>query len=230
MRAHYLQHVAFEGTGIIVPWLTANGFRISHTRFFENPALPAVADLDLLVIMGGPMSVNDDADYPWLTAEKQFIANCIAAGKAVLGICLGSQLIASALGARVYRNAQPEIGWFPIEARAAAGGVGTLPAMLEVFHWHGETFDLPAGAELLASSAACRHQAFRIGDNVIGLQCHLESTPETVQELVTHCGAQLTPQAYVQSAEQILAAGPERYREMNATLGALLEALVSRTA
>lgn len=229
MRAHYLQHVAFEGTGIIVPWLSGKGFEIGHTGFFDDPTLPPVADIDLLVIMGGPMGANDEAHYAWLQAEKRFIADCIAAGKAVLGICLGAQLIASALGARVYRNTQPEIGWFPIQASTDAAEQ-PLPQTLEAFHWHSDTFDLPVGAELLACSAACRHQAFRIGANVLGLQCHLESTPETVQELVTHCGAQLTPQGYVQSAERILAAEPQHYRQMNAVLGDLLERLISGAA
>ena len=118
MRAHYFQHVPYEGLGCITGWLESRAARVTGTRFFESPRLPDPAQVDFLIIMGGPMSVNDEATLPWLRAEKRFIAETIAAGKTVLGICLGAQLIASALGARVYRNPEPEIGWFPIEGLA----------------------------------------------------------------------------------------------------------------
>jgi GMP synthase-like glutamine amidotransferase len=114
MRAHILQHVPFEGLGSIESWLKKSGFKITSTRFYESAKLPDLKTIDLLVVMGGPMSVNDEDRFPWLVAEKQFIWDAIAKSKPVLGICLGAQLIASALGAGVYPNKVKEIGWFPI--------------------------------------------------------------------------------------------------------------------
>lgn len=118
MRAHYLQHVPFEGLGSIEAWLHEAGYSIGVTRLFEGDAFPDPDDLDLLIVMGGPMSVNDEHRYPWLIQEKAFIRAAIDAGVAVLGVCLGAQLIASAHGAPVYPNHAAEIGWFPIEGVA----------------------------------------------------------------------------------------------------------------
>lgn len=160
MNVHILQHVPFEGIGSMEPWLRARSANINSTRFFEPWTLPDVNGLDLIIAMGGPMSVNDEAGLPWLVAEKQFIRAAIQQGVPVLGICLGAQLIASALGARVYAGKQREIGWFDIEAVPQAGGSFTFPKTATVFHWHGETFDLPARAIHLARSAACEHQTF----------------------------------------------------------------------
>src|SRR5690606_3581623 len=124
MRAHYLQHVPFEGLGSIEPWLRARGFSVTATRFFEDPALPDPRGIDLLVVMGGPMSVNDDASLPWLVDEKRFVRAAIDANIPVLGICLGAQLIASAMGARVQPGREKELGWFPVQAVHAAHAPG----------------------------------------------------------------------------------------------------------
>ena len=121
MRAHYLQHVAFEGLGSIKSWLNRAGYGITKTLFFETVDLPDTGEIDLLVIMGGPMSVNDDVEFPWLVLEKEFIRSVITADKPVLGICLGAQLIASAMGAEVYRNPLKEIGWFPVQRVSSSG-------------------------------------------------------------------------------------------------------------
>ncbi|MBU0964972.1 MAG: gamma-glutamyl-gamma-aminobutyrate hydrolase family protein, partial [Proteobacteria bacterium] len=156
MRAHYFQHVPFEGLGSIALWLAAAGFEITSTRFFASAELPDLNMIDLLVVMGGPMSVNDEAELPWLVLEKRFIREAIEAGKPVLGICLGAQLIASALGARIYPNPVKEIGWLPIQGISANdSAVFRFPETEKVFHWHGETFDLPAGAIRLAKSEGC---------------------------------------------------------------------------
>ena len=114
MRAHYFQHVPFEGLGSIEPWLQKAGYEITSTRFYESTELPDLKTIEVLIVMGGPMSVNDEDKFPWLVAEKQFIRDAIAKRKPVLGICLGAQLIASTLGAIVYSNQEKEIGWFPI--------------------------------------------------------------------------------------------------------------------
>ena len=224
MRAHYLQHVPFEGLGSIETWLHSMRADVSVTKSFEDPALPAVDDLDLLVIMGGPMSVNDEQEFPWLAAEKQFIRKAIERDKAVIGICLGAQLIAGALGAAVYPNREKEIGWFPVTAEPAsdAEGLFTFPRELLAFHWHGETFDLPDGATRLARSAACDNQAFQLGRRVIGLQFHLETTPDAARDIVHHCGDELQPARYVQSAMQILGVAGSTYTAINAWMDTML--------
>jgi GMP synthase-like glutamine amidotransferase len=223
MRAHYLQHVPFEGLGSIATWLGSAEYEIGHTRLFESAELPALDELDLLVVMGGPMSVNDEAAYPWLADEKRFIGRAIAADKPVLGVCLGAQLIASSLGARVYPNRHKEIGWHPVQGIPLSDASGfQFPAMLDVFHWHGETFELPPGAVHLARSAGCEHQAFQLGKSVIGLQFHLETTPQSAKALVQNCRDELVASQYVQSEEEILAAGPDRYSAINAVMQRVL--------
>ncbi len=166
------------------------------------------------------MSVNDEAELPWLVPEKRFIRQAIEAGKPVLGICLGAQLIAGAAGARIYRNPVKEIGWLPIQGIAANdSSVFSFPATEKVFHWHGETIDLPAGATLLAKSEGCENQAFQLGRSVIGLQFHLETTPESAREIIANCRAELVPAKYVQTEEEILSARPESYQSINQLMG-----------
>ena len=227
MHAHVLQHVPFEGLGSIEEWLSHRGARISHTRMFEPSKWPVLDEIDLLIVLGGPMSVNDEAHLPWLRTEKHLIAAAIAGGKAVLGICLGAQLIASALGARVYPGEHREIGWFPVCAAAAAADCFAFPARRAVFHWHGETFDLPPGAVHLASSAACRNQAFQLGQRVIALQFHLEVTAPGVAALISQCGDELQPnQPFIQSEAALNAVPASCYASNNALMASILEYLV----
>lgn len=222
-RAHCLQHVPFEGPGSIERWLAARGAQTTSTRFFAGDRLPAPAALDLLVVLGGPMSVNDEREYPWLAAEKAFIRSCIDAGTAVLGICLGAQLIASAMGARVFPNATKEIGWFAVHGLSPGGdGVFGFPPVFDAFHWHGETFDLPAGAVRLARSEACENQAFQLGRKAIGLQFHLETTPESAQQIVAQCRHELQRARWVQDESAILAASAEQYRALNRLMSDVL--------
>lgn len=227
MRAHYLQHVIFEGLGSIEAWLQKEGFEITSTKFYESTTLPEVDEFDLLIVMGGPMSVNDEERYPWLRIEKQFIKESISAGKAVLGICLGAQLIANALGESVFPNRRKEIGWFPIHSVESDNkSCFSFPKSIEVFHWHGETFDLPETATLLASSEACKNQAFQLGTSTIGLQFHLETTPESAKAIVDNCSQELLPSIYVQPEGVILDQGPEKYKAINKQMAAVLSYLV----
>ena len=228
MRAHYLQHEPQEGLGSIEAWLAERGFEIHGTMLHEGENLPLPGDFDLLVIMGGGMSANDEEKLPWLRAEKELIRTAIAAEKKVLGVCLGAQLIASALGARVYRNAHKEIGWHPIRGIASSEtSAFRFPSICDAFHWHGETFDLPPGAVHLAESQACRHQAFQIGTNVIGLQFHLETKPETARQFISSGRSDLTPGPYVQTEEAILSAPPEKYRQLNGLMARVLSHLTA---
>lgn len=225
MRAHYFQHVPFEGLGCIRPWLDAAGYEVTCTRFFESAEIPALDEVDFLIAMGGPMSVNDEQELPWLVSEKRFIRRAIAAGKPVLGICLGAQLIASALGARVYPNELKEIGWFPLNGIGGGSGCFRFPETIQAFHWHGETFDLPPGAVHLARSAGCENQAFQIGRAAIGTQFHLETTPEAAEKLVVNCRSELIPSRYVQTESELLDAPAGNYVAVNGLMVEMLSFL-----
>lgn len=228
MRAHYFQHVPFEGLGSMAAWLREAGYDIGVTRWYAGELPPEPAGIDLLIVMGGPMSVNNVGDHPWLAAEREFIRRWIDADRPLLGVCLGAQLIASVLGARVYPNAVKEIGWFPVTpVTPAAGNAFRFPPAQRVFHWHGETFDLPAGAIHLARSAGCDHQAFQIGRHVIGLQFHLDTTPETAAALITNCRAELSPAPYVQDEATLLSEPTDTYRAINTLMARLLTHLTT---
>jgi len=223
MHVHYFQHVPFEGLGSMEAWLREAGYEIGVTRWYAGERAPDPAEIDLLIVMGGPMSVNDEAGHPWLAAEKDFIRRWIAADRPLLGVCLGAQLIASALGARVYPNAVKEIGWFPVTpVTPLPEHAFHFPPEQTVFHWHGETFDLPPGAIHLARSAGCEHQAFQIGRHVIGLQFHLETTPETAAALITNCRNELTPAPYIQDEATLRSVPPQAYRAINTLMARLL--------
>jgi GMP synthase-like glutamine amidotransferase len=226
MRAHVLQHVPFEGLGSIEAWLRRREAAITTTRLFEAADLPDVADVDLLIALGGPMSVNDEATLPWLVPEKRFVRQAIEAGTAVLGICLGPQLIASTMGERVYPGPEKEIGWWPIRAETRAPSVFTFPDAVTVFHWHGETFDLPRGATHLASSAGCRHQAFQLGDRVLGLQFHLETTPASAAALIDNCRDELISGRFIQTEAQLRSVPDTAYADINTLMEAVLNHLV----
>jgi GMP synthase-like glutamine amidotransferase len=225
MNVHYFQHVPFEGLGNIELWMKTKSVQLSATKFYEDTYLPKVHEIDWLIVMGGPMSANDEQTYPWLQIEKEFIAEAIATGKVVLGICLGAQLIASALGTRVYPNRNKEIGWFPVERLAQRENTNLkniFPSQMEVFHWHGDTFDLPVNAVHLARSKGCDNQAFYIGERVLGLQFHLEATSVTVKSLTEHCKNDLVAGSYVQTAAEMLSV-PSRFHRINAVMDALLD-------
>lgn len=206
MHVHFLQHVPFETPGQLIPMLKEKKAPLSFTRFFEDQTLPNVDDFELLIVMGGPMSVHDQHKYPWLSKEKKLIEQAIAKGKKVLGICLGAQLMAHVLGAAVYKNKHREIGWFPITAtpEMAQTPFGSFwPEKTMAFHWHGEMFDIPDGALRLAFSEACPNQGFVFENRVLGLQFHLEVTPTLIEGLLQNCADELDGSTFVQSASEI---------------------------
>ncbi|MEE9524280.1 MAG: type 1 glutamine amidotransferase [Thermodesulfovibrionales bacterium] len=209
MRLHSLQHVPFEDLACIEPWAAGKKYDITKTLLYENNDLPGLNDFDALFIMGGPMGVNDDDKYPWLTEEKKFIEKAISANKIVIGICLGAQLVASVLGAKVYRNEHKEIGWYPVRTTEAAQDslvFRTLPQEFMAFHWHGDAFDIPSGAIRMAESNGCSSQAFEYNIKVVGLQFHLESTRDSIDKLITNCGDEIVEGKYIQPPEKMFRA------------------------
>lgn len=228
MKIHYLQHVHFEGLASIETWAKLQGYTLSSTQFYQNETLPKLEDLDFLVVMGGAMNIYEENKYPWLVSEKKFIEQAIKHDKIVLGICLGSQLIADVLGAKVFPNTEPEIGWFPIQLTAAAQTsniFNVLPKQLTVFHWHGDTFELPQGATRMASSTGCQNQAFIYGEKVIGLQCHLESTKSSVQKLIEHGTDELVEGKYIQKSKEMLSQ-EDNFQKINDAMHRLLNRLL----
>ena len=208
------------------PVLRAKGCTISATQLYADASLPALDSLDWLIVLGGPMGVADEADYPWLSVEKKFIKAAIDANKVVLGVCLGAQLIAEVLGAKVSKNPHREIGWFSIKRDSALLGTrfaSVFPEQFEAFHWHGDTFDVPANAVAIGASEACQHQGFVVGDRIVALQFHLETTPQSAAELIDHGGDELDSSQYVQTAQQMLS-HTEGFSGLRPILMALLEA------
>jgi GMP synthase (glutamine-hydrolysing) len=177
MLAHVVQHIAFEHLGNLEPVLRKHGYGIkTFMAGVEELGPISQDDPDLLVVLGGPIGVYEADAYPYLETELQLIRDRIARHRPVLGICLGCQLIARALGANVYPGGTKEIGWAPLQIHDDVKGNALAPMQnaADVLHWHGDTFDLPSGANLLASSAVYPNQAFSYRDNVLALQFHLE--------------------------------------------------------
>lgn len=204
LKIHYLQHVAFEGAGYIEQWAKEKGHTFTATHLYKGQDFPDIDTFNWLIIMGGPMSANDTGTISWLQAEKDFIAKAIDEGKKIIGICLGSQLIASVLGSKVYPNDQKEIGWFPVYNPCDKSNfILSSNETFSAFHWHGETFTLPDNAELLVSSEGCINQAYSIGKNILGIQFHLEVTTETLSQMLTFGKEELVEGKYIQKEEYI---------------------------
>lgn len=228
LRIRCFQHVHFEGPASIIDWAAEHNHAMTVTHLDQKQALPTLNELDFLIVMGGPMGVCEESKYPWLVAEKAFIRSCIESGKPVLGICLGAQLMASAMGAPVVPNHWPEIGWFPLQKSE----VGKSQLLMDefnietpVFHWHGDTFGIPSGAKHLLKSEACVNQAFLIGTNALALQFHLEMTPQALQGLIDNCGHELlSDQPFIQSASKIQA-NTSLLKKNNEQLAILLDKL-----
>ncbi len=211
---------------MIEEWAAARGHQMNATRLYHHDALPLPAEVRMLVIMGGPMNALDDARHPWLALERAFIADVIRAGRPVLGVCLGAQLISAALGGTISPAPQREIGWWPV-FRAAEAAI-PWPEEVEVFHWHGDTFTLPDGAEHLCRSAACPQQGYILRGRVIGLQFHLEMRPADIAALSQHCGSEIVDGPWIQTAAQLSRPNPERQERLRRLLDMMLDALASQ--
>jgi len=230
MKLHYLQHVPFEGLGSIETWAKKAGATITRTQLFNDEPLPDYKDFDWLVVMGGPMNIYEEDLYPWLHREKLFIKESVNQGKIVLGVCLGAQLIADVLGAKITPNPAKEIGWFPIQTTAALPGQclkNIFPTSLQVMHWHGDTFSLPDKAVRLASSEACLNQGFIYQDRVIALQFHLETTRESLEALITNCRHEIVDAPFIQSEAEMLA-DDSRFTIINKVMSDLLSCLKNK--
>lgn len=226
-RINILQHVPYETPGCIEEWINKKSYECEITKIYEGGSLPSVSSIDWLVIMGGPMSVHDTDKFPWLVSEKKYIKEAIASNKVVVGICLGSQLIAEALGSRVYRNDLKEIGWFPVKK----SGDKTESELLKsfnnteiVFHWHGDTFEMPSGASREFLSDACRNQCFTYNKRVIALQFHVEVTEHLLKAMIQNGIDELIPGEYVQSAES-LSNGTVHIKRNNDLMFSILDGL-----
>ena len=232
MRVLVLQHIACEPPGVFEDVLLERNVEIQRVELDEGERLPDWRGFDAIVAMGGPMSANDDADLPWLRAEKDAIGEAVRAGTPFWGVCLGVQLLAASLGARVYPGATPEVGLLPVtptaEAREDPVFAGA-PAELVTLQWHGDTFDLPENAVRLASSPAYENQAFRVG-RAYGVQFHLEVSAEMAREWaeVPEYVSSLERTLGTEQAPAFLAAIEERSDEMRAAGRALFERWLER--
>lgn len=207
MRIHYLQHVPFENPAMLVTWAHERGHRLTGTHLYNFEAVPEPDQFDWLVIMGGPMNIYEEKQYPWLGYEKDCIRKAIEQDKVVLGICLGAQLIADVLGGKVTKNPVAEIGWLPVtlyKEKIQGKFFDGFPESFPVFQWHNDTFSMLGEESVcIASSEGCPHQAFMYRDRVFGFQFHLESTAASINSLLYHCADELRPGPYVQTAQAI---------------------------
>jgi GMP synthase-like glutamine amidotransferase len=206
LRIHIFMHVPFEGPGCIEAWIARNNHTVTYTQVYETTSFPPIENIDWLIMMGGTMSVYEENEYRWLVHEKEYVRKAVVAQKVVIGICLGSQMIASALGAKVYPNTKKEIGWFDLKLTDEGQNAPLLNGFeksFPVFHWHGDTFDLPEGAVRLFYSDVTPNQAYVINDRVVGFQFHFEATVKSIGDMVEHGTDELIVSDTVQAAESI---------------------------
>jgi len=236
MNVLIVKNVSSEGPGTIEDHLRREQIPYSIIDLEAGESSPRLEAYTHLIILGGPMAVYEMHLYRHLAAEAGMIRSAIDLNKHVLGVCLGAQMLAHVLGAKVYPGPAKEIGWHEA-ALSDEGMADPLVSALalpdrnaaQVFQLHGDTFDLPEGAVPLARSEGCANQAFQVGRSVIGLQFHLETTPDAARAIISNCREELIPSAYVQSEKEILSAPPEHYRAINNLMGDVLEYLEEKT-
>lgn len=208
MRLLLLQHDPLDGPGALTDWAAARGHSVAICLICQGEALPPMDSFDLLVSLGGPMGAYEEEKHPWLSNEKEYLRQAVAAGKKILGLCLGCQLLADALGGKAFRHTCKEFGWQPIEpTEEGRSWLGAEP-VFHAFQWHGDTYSLPPGAIQLARNGAAEQQAFLLkgpdGNPVLGLQFHLEWTEAMAREALADPGVAPPPSASVQTPEEIL--------------------------
>jgi GMP synthase-like glutamine amidotransferase len=217
MKIHCLQHLKNETLGNIGAWASLKGHRLTKTLLYEKPVFPEPEEFDMLLIMGGTMSVYQEKEFPWLMPEKEFVMKVIDAGKPMLGRCFGAQLIAEVLGGKVTRNRFKEIGWHRVKSLTGENlkngreisselPPGLFPEFT-AFMWHGDTFEIPAGAVRLFKSDACQNQGFIYRENIIGLQFHPEADRQWIENLIEDSGHELVKGKFIQSKEEIFRYG-----------------------
>lgn len=239
LRIHALFHTDYEDLSFIKHWAINHQHTITYTRSYNKDTLPALGSFDWLIVMGGPMSVHDEDNHPWLIEEKRLIKQSMDSGKTVIGVCLGAQLIAHCLGASVKPAGVKEIGWLPIQLTKDAQAhplLQDLPKQaFTVFHWHGDGFEYPQGAIPLATSAAWPNQGFlyqtpqqkALGTWVMAWQCHFEVTKESIVKMVANGDNAIQkglinyPKT-VQSPTEIITLGDKYIANNNARLAAML--------
>lgn len=226
MKVLIVKHARFEREGNMQSWLHRNHAEIDYLNLFEPHHFPWPESYDLIILLGGPMSINDESGFPWLVAEKRFVKQAIDVQTPVLGICLGGQLIASALGAKVTDSPETEIGWHRVESLQGQEATFQFPKTMEIFNWHNETFDLPEGATPLIYSQACKNQGFQYGDTVIGLQCHPEVTADIIQEWIDEIGEQMVVGPFVQSRDEMFDQVESRIERAQQLIEQILDYLV----
>lgn len=231
MRVHIIQHTPFEGPASITNWCGSHDLTYTKTQLAQGGSLPELDQFDLLIVLGGPMGIHDQDEYPWLEAELEFIRACIVNNKSMLGICLGAQLIAHSLGATVSRNEHTEIGWFPVTLHKAITDhplAEVFAPTFDAFHWHGDTFSIPDKAIPIASTEACTNQGYIYKDHIIGLQFHLETNYSAAQLIISNCRSELVPAPFIQSEDKMLSR-PERFEHAQRRMFKVLDYLLAQT-
>ena len=212
MNIHCLQHSSVNTLGTVGEYAETRKVSLESTRFYETASSPALNSFDLLIIMGGAIGIYDYEKNPWLKTEKEFIKETVTAGKPVLGICLGAQLLADVLGAKVFENGHREMGWFSVKAcpegkekeQEKSEFLTGLPETFSAFHWHSQTFDIPEGAIRLFESEGCKNQAFIYGDRVLALQFHPEVNEERIESLIERFGTEIAEGPFIRQKEKML--------------------------
>ncbi|GLX71244.1 type 1 glutamine amidotransferase [Paenibacillus glycanilyticus] len=198
------RHFDFDDSSAFSEWAQWGGHELTVVDPEVSLEREWLDSTDLLLILGGPMSIYQEKEYPWLAEEKRFVKSAMDRHIKIIGICFGAQMLAELLGAKVYRHTAKEIGWHRIERTGEEHPwLSQMPSQFHSFQWHGDTFDLPEGARLLARSEACGHQAFAYGDHVLALQFHLETSPACMEQMLTRWSGELVDSPYIQTAEQI---------------------------
>lgn len=228
MNAYIFQHAEFEGPGIILPLLEERGLDIHIVKLFAGDPIPHEDDIDFAIMLGGPMSVLDEANYPYFVREKELCRDMIQLGKPLLGICLGAQMIASAFRAAIIKAPEKEIGWFPVRWQDCCNSHNLNLGTFQALHWHGEMFKVPKEATKLASSEGCENQAFKLG-RAIALQFHLEATAESVESMLKNCADDFaTTGKFIQSEKDIRSFTAKYVKEANNLMEQILDEILRK--